>query len=390
MAITYYPLSGPTRIVALSDHGLIGLGAIGILTPVAGERVTLSGQTDPDANGIYIAAVSTWGRAPALAGDVVTMLSAGVPAATEWVWQLTSKPAASTLQPGPLLDATGDMLAEFIPDVAGEYGFTVVGRWVPQGIAGLPANTQSLISGVETSTVHVAALATMPIRTKYGQGATLELTVLDELIKAAALVGPVDEASGIAAQETVTVAALAALVGIAPSAIGSDLATVVADLKENQALHRVKTAGSVHALADTVSVAQRYAPKSLPYAIDAVNEQNDLYVSHAQTGSSGGRWHAASDDTKNIPVAAKATDHASATVLAADLRERCFERHRVQIASPDPHGAADNASALTAPSLLDAVIVAYLDALVLVGAAAAGAPEGAFDLAATFGFKISA
>jgi hypothetical protein len=52
------------RIASTANLGLISLTAIDGVTPIAGDRVLAKDQSAPAANGIYIAAVGAWTRAP--------------------------------------------------------------------------------------------------------------------------------------------------------------------------------------------------------------------------------------------------------------------------------------------------------------------------------------
>lgn len=51
------------KVVATSQRALSGLAAIDGITPVAGDRILLAGQTAPAENGIYVAASGAWSRA---------------------------------------------------------------------------------------------------------------------------------------------------------------------------------------------------------------------------------------------------------------------------------------------------------------------------------------
>jgi hypothetical protein len=51
------------RVLSTAQRALTGLAAIDGVTPVAGDRVLLSGQTTATENGVYIAAAGAWARA---------------------------------------------------------------------------------------------------------------------------------------------------------------------------------------------------------------------------------------------------------------------------------------------------------------------------------------
>ena len=89
------------------------------------------------------------------------------------------------------------------------------------------------------------------------------------------------------------------------------------------------------------------------------------------------RWHTA-DDRANVWHAPAASDLGSAQVLLSDLRERGYERHR---ADADAHTTTvDSVNELSAPTLFDALVVAYFDELAAASVTApAGEPEGVAD-----------
>lgn len=55
------------RVVGTTNHGLSGLAAIDGITPVAGDRIFLAGQTTETENGIYTAAAGSWDRSSDMA-----------------------------------------------------------------------------------------------------------------------------------------------------------------------------------------------------------------------------------------------------------------------------------------------------------------------------------
>jgi hypothetical protein len=52
----------PVRLIATTNNALSGLGAIDSVTPIAGDRVLVTGQTTTTANGVYLAASGAWTR----------------------------------------------------------------------------------------------------------------------------------------------------------------------------------------------------------------------------------------------------------------------------------------------------------------------------------------
>ncbi len=279
-------------------------------------------------------------------------------------------------------------------DEPGEYDVTVydMRRW--EGAPGFDGDGAGELYyeliATFTGTVHVGAYVELPILAQGGDGVTLRLTVNDQTVRAAELVDATTEAARVAALNSTVEAALAVLVGDAVSAMGTDLQTGVADLRVNYEAHRkLIGVGPVHIASDVTNSVDRGDADSQAGAISLLNELRDQLIKHLWDSSAAGSpWHPVNeDDLKNVPVAAAATDLASATVLSADLRERCYERHRAQTANPASHGVADATNVLNAPTDLDDLIVAYLDELVVVSpTVAAGEPEGAVDAEHRYGF----
>ncbi len=351
-------------------------------------------------------------------GETIT-LSSDALSGTDRVWILSSVPAESALTTGLLVtptdeDQTGVVAAllagtnveTFTPDVAGEYGVTVVDIRRDPGAPsfdGDPAGVRGVhILGTEEGTAHVGATSDLYIGTEAGDGATLRLTIVDETIRAATLVEPTTETARIAALQSSVTSPLAALVGVTVASAGTDLQTGVADLLTNYEAHRELTSGSVHVSADITNGVHAHGTGSQAAAIATLNLLHEALLGHlltstteynlggnAPVGGSSNPWHTEDhDDGTNVPVAPAAQTLAQATVLSADLRERCYERHRVQIASPDTHGAADSTNTLAAPSKLDDLIVAYLDAIVATNPTApTGEPEGIQDARHRYGFS---
>lgn len=75
-------------------------------------------------------------------------------------------------------------------------------------------------------------------------------------------------------------------------------------------------------------------------------------------------------------------------MLKADLRERCYGRHRAQIASPACHGVSDTNNIMADPLTLPSAIVAYLDFVATnAPSVPAGESEGIGDAQAAWGFR---
>lgn len=327
------------------------------------------------------------------------------------VLELTSVPAQSALATGFVLtdDTDADAYTSAVEvaeagldtavvtlDVGGEYGLTIYGVWAlpPASLTTGADDGQTAmryrLKFRDAVTLDVGAFVELPVVTTAGDGASLRLQVNDATIRAATLVDPSTERARIAALQTAVLAALAALVGQTVAAVGTDLQTGVNDLLANYEAHRILVGAppACHLVADATNVAATTAANSQAGAIQLLNRLRAVVLAHAQVSPAGfvGAWHQV-DDLLNTPLAAPAGDLGTATVLSADLRERVYERHRVQAAAPAVHIGADATNDLAAPSLLDTAIVAYLDALAILDPTApAGESEGAQDAAHRYGF----
>lgn len=335
----------------------------------------------------------TYSPASPVPGDTVELSSTLETTGRVARWFLTAAPSDSELELSEyLVNGAGDYVNEFVPDAAGRYAFTA---YVYQQYSGVTSfsgdpvgSAREVMVASETGNVDVTSTNELPIVTTGGHGATLELRVNGTTITAASLVDPRSDASRVAALGSAVVSALAALVGQASTAIGGDIATQATDLRTKFEAHRVLTAGSVHSNADTKNIVQAFSASSKDYGIQLANELHDKILAHMQQGASASpRFHTV-DDGKNVPLAARAVDLGSATVLLADMRRRVYERHRAQTSSPTVHGVADATNVLTAATLLENLIVAYLDALAVnTATVATGEAQGAFDLAQSHGFR---
>lgn len=328
-------------------------------------------------------------------GELVTLTrTGGVGAMTEF--ELTSKPSTSALTLGFLRAKSGAAIATFTPDVQGAYGFRAHEYVEYSGFASYPGDpagaARKELRGSQTGTVYAAATLELPVQTIFGHGATLRLRVHGSTVVAAELVRPTTDLARLAALQTSVTTALAALVGVTAEAgqLGEDFVADVRALLDAYNTHRSVVESGQHASPDSTNVPRREAPYSVPAAIDSLNDLYDVMLGHMRAGVGGGTWHSA-DDTKNMPIAVRGTGLAGAVVALADLRERVYERHRVQTASPAAHGAADNTptSAMPNPLPLTSAIVAYLDVLASASPTAqTGDQQGAITLMHAFGLKL--
>ncbi len=312
-----------------------------------------------------------------------------VPAGNTIRGGLTAVPSGSALEVGLLVDpATGLPVDTFTPDVAGVYGVEAHDYRHVVAFGGRDDYLNTV-----AGSVYVATWMDLSIRTQSGHGATLRLTIAGAVVGGAALVLPLSELSRVAALDAAVVAALAALVGVATTALDAEFVADVRVLRAAFEAHRILTTGSpeVHVSADVTNVMRRETPTAMAAAIATLNDLYDQMVAHTTAGALGGVWHH-NDDGINVPVVGKATDLGSAVVLKADLRERVFERHRVQVGATvfQVHGSADTTNIIAAPLPLPVLIVAYLDAIALaLPTAPTGEGQGAVTLAHNLGFRAN-
>ena len=305
------------------------------------------------------------------------------------VFSLTSVPDTSALALGKIVDAQGVATQTITFDVPGEYGVTAAAY---QEIGGGAAGTWRKFLGTETATIHVGGYVEMPIAPVNGHGSTLRLLVVNDTVRGAELVNPATELARVAALDATVAAAVTALEGVAVNSLDVDFVTDVNTLCSKISAHIILTSlgGSfVHAVADTTNTLLRETANSLPGALDRLNDAASHFVAHQQATSAGGVWHSGGDDGKNLlQVAPKAATLGEGTVLKADLRERCYGRHRAQIASPACHGVADTNNIMAPPLTLPSAIVAYLDFVATnAPSVPAGESEGIGDAQAAWGFR---
>ena len=334
-----------------------------------------------------ITATSTDSGAYPLPGEEVTLAFTTSTAGTTARWKLTSVPDESALTENEYLtDAAGEYIDTFTPDVPGAYAVQadifrkVYGRVAYEGdIAG---DEREAYTESQTATIYAGDVLDLPIVTLLGHGVTVRLGIFNATCRTAEFALPLTDASRVAALDATALASLATCVGVAVTALDDTLTTSVTELRTKYEAHRVH---SSHAASDTVNVIGREAPYANRSARDALNELHDKLLAHMTTGS----YHA-SDDNKNLPLCGKADTDAEAVVLAAELRFRVYNLHRVQNSSPASHTApGDTTNTLTSAKPLALTIKDWLDAL-LVSTAPTGEQSGAVVAMNLFGFKRAA
>ncbi len=331
------------------------------------------------------------------------------------VVEITSVPSLSTKETGfltlsdddPPISALSVAIAELETstttfDEPGEYGVTIydVRRWdgAPEFDEDQGGELFYELLATYSGTVHVGFVTDLPMLAANGSGAILRLTINDRNVRAATIVNATTEAARVAALQTTVTGALIAIVGDTVTAMGTALQTGVNDLRVNYEAHRVLIAGPVHPIADNTNSVDQGDADSQEGAISLLNEIRTELIDHMRNSTAAAaRWHAVGeDDFRNLPITGQAADLASATVVSAELRERCYERHRIQELgagappenNPPCHTNDDAVNTLTAPTDLDSLIVAYLDALANEDpTAVTGESEGGIDAEHMYGFE---
>lgn len=321
-----------------------------------------------------------------LPAEEVTLSFTTTTAATTARYYLTSVPDESALTTGFLVDAAGAYLDTFTPDVPGAYGIRADLWWKRIGVAqydGDPAGgTRETFKESQTATIYVGDVLDLPIVTLLGHGVTVRLGIFNATCRTAEFALPLTDASRVAALDATALASLATCVGVAVTALDDALTVSVPNLRTAFGGHRVE---SVHGGgSDTVNVMTRETPYSTTESVETYNELYDKLLAHMRTGS----WHNA-DDTKNLPLCGKAKSVGQAVVGCAELRFRCYDRHRQQTGSPASHTGSDGTNLITSAKPLAAAVRDYLDAL-LVSTAPTGEQSGAVVAINVLGFKRAA
>lgn len=298
----------------------------------------------------------------------------------------------SVPQPGDRFEvraANGKQHVSISPDEPGVY--TVTAQLFDEFTAsplfdGAASSRQHKIATTtETLTFYAGQELALPVVTSAGS-VTLQIAIHGGDVTRAQLVGASNRAAHAAATSTSVVTKLDALVDVAASALGVDLATGVADLIAKYNAHRAQA--TVHPANDGVNVYVRDRPYDHKDALAQLNTFREVFIAHlTKASSAGARWHTA-DDAKNAPIVGPAIDHAAAMVLYADLR-RCYSAHRTQTSAPAAHDNADATNVLAAIDPLSDLLSTLLDYL---AAASPTAPSGidAGELVAQtkYGFRV--
>lgn len=298
---------------------------------------------------------------------------------------LTSVPPDSVLETGRVEDDSGPV-AEFTPDVSGDYGISVLSYRESFAAAQFDGGGEAYRIGVATETATVRVGEAMTIDMRAGEhAATLTLGVFNGTVRTATLTDTTSQKAYAASHDSTVVTKLAALVDQAATGLGPDLIAKVADLGVQFNDHR--TQGGVHPVSDTTNVYQPDRTYDLTNAIVALNAIRAKFVAHLIGASiSGSRWHNA-DDTKSLPIVGNASDVATAIVLYADMF-RCFEAHRVLLASPAAHSLADSTNTLGTIDKLSDLIGTWLAFIASSSPTVpTGLEDGVIQLQSLYGFK---
>jgi hypothetical protein len=296
-------------------------------------------------------------------GDTVSLSITGATGQTEATrFALTSVPDQSAMSARMLVDEGGNAVQEFTPDVAGAYGVTAYDYrrfiGIPRYVGDPAGESHERLVATQTGTVYVGNASKLTI-SALGSSIDLRLVIAGSTVRSASLVNPTTEIARLAALDSTVSAAVDALVGVAVGSLGEDIISDVASMIAKFNMHTANS--SVH---DEVYDPKNYMIEArietLPGTISALNTFYDKVLAHM---TEDGGWHE-TPDRMHLPVAKKASDRASATVLLADLRSRIYSRHIATLGTDNVdqvHHETNTDHQLSADSPLTAAIVAVLD-----------------------------
>jgi len=317
-------------------------------------------------------------------GDTISLDITGAIAGRIAEFAITSVPDQSAIEVGPIKDTrgrivvptqfTGSRLSElgitasgyvvgprattFTPDVAGVYGVraTVIRERAAAGsYEGDPLGEyRRIVEEFVDGSVYVGSKQKLTVAA-LGHSVDIQVIAVDSTVRAASLVNPTDTIARMASLDSTVLAAVAALVGVAVSALGEDIQSKTVELRDRFNGHLASVVA--HAMADAVNDLTAGRAGMKISAIQELNRIRDKYVDHIQ-GTGG--WHL-NPDLFSWPVAAKARDEATATVLIADM-QRVYETHRVRTSATtgQVHNNSDADNPLTAAKPLTSAIIEIL------------------------------
>lgn len=356
-------------------------------------------------------------------GNTITLSVTGSTNDT-FVFEITSVPSTSALATGFIADQDGldntiitqsnaqslvdqDLIGtSFVGDVGGQYGISV---WEFREAVGFTqghdadrnSDARFDLQATTTFTIDVGVNMDLPIVDRNGDGATLRLNVASTTVRVASLITSTTEKGRVATLQTAVIAAVAALVSVSTTTLGTDIVAAINDFRSRFQDHLKQIAApAAHRVVDATNVTLINPAVDISSAVTMVNDLSEKYVAHCITSSAevlAFEWHendvarGGFDDLVNLPHAREAVTLADATVLLADLRDK-YTLHLSAAVSPlvEPqvHTEQDTANVLiVATSLLDTAIVTYLAALDDQSPAVpAGEPAGAQALTHNLGF----
>jgi hypothetical protein len=339
-----------------------------------------------------------------VAGEAVTLSATSTNGASAFAFEITSRPSASEVTLGLLLSglateatatsspveaATLGILGDtFTPDVAGEYGITIYDlierttRARFAGDAAGPGNARYVLLATQSTTAHVGGVVALELANTLGHNATLVLEVVNETVRAATLEYATTEIARQATLVSGVTAALTAMVGSSPATIMGTILTRADDLASqlDTSDHYGTGQGGLtwHAASDLTNAFDGRVVVEAGNVVAGITACARSLEGHMRDyGLAATAWHS-SDDLTNVWIAVPATTVGQAQVMLSDLRERGYERHRVNATAHTTD--TDTLNALSAPTLFDNLVVAFFDEVVAASVTApAGEPEGVAD-----------
>ena len=277
-------------------------------------------------------------------------------------YTITAVPHDSALTVGLILGDDGEPTDTFAPDVPGEYEFLAniyTEYAAPASHGGVNSGaTYKTLASTAAFSVFVGATLDLVFSVPSGDGLTLRLVCHNGIVTTATLRDGTTRKAELTAEATAVAAALAAIDGVAVTALGPNLGTATGELIDAYNAHR--TQAGVHDVNDTTNVYTPDNPLSNADAMAQLGTLSGVFVRHlTQASQSGSPWHLR-DDTENTPIAGTPSTLAQALLVYADLR-RCYIAHIAEDTSPASHTTADATNTLAAADVLTALLVAVLD-----------------------------
>lgn len=296
-------------------------------------------------------------------------------------WRLTSVPNESAIDVGYLLGADGSYLDTFTPDVQGAYACAADVFWrstCPAQYEGDPVgDRRERYRETQTATIYVGSPMSLSIATRGAHGGVLALVVANGEISSAVLRDFRDESSRVAA--LAVSAELAAVVGEAIDDT-PDLLTSAEELRAKLQAHLPFEPWHGADDVSTVLPGEAFSHETARRNVEALSRALAAHMALLDSVHNEA-------DTRNTPITSPGETDGACFVHVTDLRYRAFARHLLQVRAPGSHLRTDTDNTLRDATRLEALIVAFLDAIGAETATPTGEQTGAMLAAHRLGFQ---